>query len=98
MLCSAKPCEKQHRGIGHQLHPFVYAHYRSVTSLLYSELWSSAVHSHAQFAIRRTILIINIFILCTEVVIEHMFVGFIQNVVVYIKNQIKVDYPHHAII
>ena len=28
---------------------------------------------------------INIFILCTEEIIEHMFVGFIQNMVVFIK-------------
>ena len=38
------------------------------------------------------------FILCTEVIIEHMFVGFIQNMVVFIKNYTKSDYPHHVII
>ena len=42
---------------------------------------------------------INIFILCTEVIIiEHNFVGFIQNMIVFIKNPIKIDFPHHAII
>ena len=41
---------------------------------------------------------VNVFILCTELIIEHMFIGFIQNMVVFIKNQTKFDYPHHAII
>ncbi len=37
---------------------------------------------------------INIFILCTEVIIEHIFVGFIQNMAVfYQKNQIKLIFP-----
>ncbi len=34
MSRSAKPCEKQHRGIGNLLHPFVQVQYRSVTGLL----------------------------------------------------------------
>ncbi len=33
---------------------------------------------------------INIFILCTEVIIEHMFIGFIQNMVVFIKKSNQV--------
>ena len=41
---------------------------------------------------------INIFIVCTEVIIEHIFVDFIQNMVVFTKKQIKFDYPHHAIL
>ncbi len=41
---------------------------------------------------------INIFILCTEVIIKHMFVGFIENMVVFIKKSNKFDYPHHAIL
>ena len=32
---------------------------------------------------------INIFILCTEVIIEHIFVGFIQTMVVFIKKSNK---------
>ncbi len=36
---------------------------------------------------------INIFI-CTEIIMEHIFVDFIQNMVVFIqKNQIKMDFP-----
>ncbi len=41
---------------------------------------------------------INIFKLCTEVIIEHIFVGFIQNMVVFIKKSNKKLFPHHAII
>ena len=40
---------------------------------------------------------INIFILCTNVIIEHIF-GFIQNMIVWIKKSNKIDFPHHAII
>ena len=38
---------------------------------------------------KRTIIMINIFILCTEVIIEHVFAGFIQNMVVLIKQSNK---------
>ena len=34
---------------------------------------------------------VNIFILCTEVIIEHVFVGFIQDMAVFVKKS-----PHHA--
>ena len=37
---------------------------------------------------------INIFILCAEVIIEQRFVDFIQNMVV----NILFDFPHHPII
>ncbi len=38
---------------------------------------------------RRTILMINILILFTEVIIEHIFVGFSQNMVIFIKKSNK---------
>ena len=38
------------------------------------------------------------FILCTEVIIEHIFIGFIQNMIVFIKKSNKIDFPQHAII
>ncbi len=33
---------------------------------------------------------------CTEVIIEDTFTGFIQNMVVFIENQRKFDFFHHA--
>ena len=42
---------------------------------------------------------INIFILCTELIIGHIFVGFIQNMVVFIKQSNKmINFLHLAII
>ncbi len=41
---------------------------------------------------------INILILCAEVIIEHIIVGFIQRLLYLSKNQNKNDFPHHAII
>ena len=29
----------------------------------------------------------NIFILCTEIIIEHIFVGFIQNMIMYLSKK-----------
>ena len=40
---------------------------------------------------------INTFILCTEVIIEHIFVGFIFKTWLYLSNnQINIYFPHHA--
>ncbi len=33
---------------------------------------------------------VNIFILCTEVIIEHVFVGFIQDMAVFVKKSNKI--------
>ncbi len=46
---------------------------------------------------------INIFILCADVIIEHIFVGFIQTMVVHThvfikKSSKKIDFPLHVII
>ncbi len=47
MWYSVKPCEKQHRGIGHWLHPFVQAQYGSVTGLSRSGIFPWDISSDA---------------------------------------------------
>ena len=41
---------------------------------------------------------INIVILFTPVIVENICVGLIQNMVVFIKNQMNNDFSHHAIL
>ena len=41
---------------------------------------------------------INIFILCTKVIIEHIFVGLFKTWLYLSKNLRKIDFPYHAII